>query len=318
MATVTASAESKTQSFTGVHIPENFDAVLKTGLDEVMKRSIKEPKQGMQYFKKRNMSKASEKFQSFYGLGEVQQIRDGENTPVDEMGLGFDWTLSNNTYKGSIKFTKDLIEDEMYGVINDRQKELVASYWRTVEMVLADVFNRSLGASGAPLVCEDGMYLGDDSRPNPYALAGTWSNLESAGSITPSSLFQAQLNFRSYKNERGQLTPLKMKKIIIRPQDEEAVWQILKTDKKVDTSLNTKNFQQGRFEYEVYDYLTSAVNIFVAEDANGAKNELYFGDRIAPELSTDWDSKDVLSQRIRARFGVGAGRPYIFRFQDVS
>lgn len=318
MATVTASERSVTQSFPGVHIPENFDAVCKTGLDDVFRRDIEEPRQGMQFFKKKNLTKASETYQSYYGLGEVQQVRDGENIPADEFGLGFDMTLTSNTFKGQIKITKDLIEDEQYGVIKDRQQQLVESFRRTQEMVLADVFNRALGASGAPFICEDGMYLGDSARPNPFALAGTWSNLESAGSITAASLFQTQLNFRSYKNERGQLTPLKMKAIVIRPQDEQTVWEILKTDRDVNTSINKKNYQQDRFEYIVYDYLTSAVNFFIAEDRGGAKNELYFGDRISPELRTWWDDTDVLAQRIRARFGVGCGRPYMFRFQDVS
>jgi phage major head subunit gpT-like protein len=317
MSTVTASAKSKTQSWAGVHIPENFEDVCKTGLDDVFKRTMEMPEQGKQFFKTRNMTKRSEKFLSYFGLGEVQQVTDTEDIPADEMGLGFDWTLTNNIYKGKINITKELIEDEMYGVINDRQQELSQSYKATVEAVLADVFNRSLGASGAPFACDDGLYLGDSARPNPYALAGTWSNLESAGAITVASLTQAQLNFKSYKNERGQLRPLKMKALVIRPEDEQNVWEILKSEKEPTSSLNKKNYQQDKFEYIVYDYLTSAVNFFIAEDAGGAKNELYFGDRISPEIRTWWD-EDVMVQRIRARFGVGCGRPYIFRFQDVS
>jgi len=300
MATETASARSVTQSFAGVMIPENFQAVCEAGLDDVFKDSLKEPRQG------------------YYGLGEVQQVRDGEDIPSDEFGLGFDWSLTSNTYKGKIEITKDLIEDELYGVIKDRQKELVASFHRARETVLADVFNRSLGASGAPFLCEDGLYLGDDERPQPYALAGTWGNLEAPGALTAAGIFQTQLNFRQYKNERGNLTPLKLKKIVVRPNEEKTVWEILRTDRDVNTSINKKNYQQNRFDYEVYDYMTSAVAVFVADDAGGAKNHLKYGDRISPETRTWWDGQDVMVQRIRARFGVGCGRPYIFRFQDVS
>lgn len=315
MATKTASAKSISQSFTGVHIPENFEAVIKTGLDDVFKRSLEEPRQGSRYFDDESLNKASKKFQSYYGLGEVQQVSDGENIPSDEMGLGFDWELSSNTYKGKIEITKDLIEDELYGVIKDRQQELVDSYHRTKEQVMADVFNRALGASGAPFLCEDGMYLGDDSRPQPFALAGTWGNLESEGTITAASLFQTQLNFRSYKNERGQLTPLHLDKIVVRPQDEKTVWEILKTEKDIETSINKMNYQQNRFNYEVYDHLTSAIAVFIAKDGT---NELKFGNRIAPELRTWQDDTDVYAQRVRGRYGVGCGRPYKFRFQDVS
>lgn len=321
MATVTTDKKSvPSVSRPGVHIPENFDAVLKTGLDDVFKRELKTPYEGMQFFKKKNMTKASYKFQSYYGLGQVSQVSELENVDADEIGLGFDWTLTSNIYKGEIAITQEMKEDELYGVISDLQTELSESERYAKEIILADVFNRALGSSGAPFICEDGMYLGDSGRPNPYALAGEWSNLESAGDITASSLFQAQLNFANNKNERGQKRPLKMKSLVIRPQDEETVWEILKSEKEPTSALNKRNFQQDRFNYTVYNYLTSAVNVFLAEDKNGAKNELYFGDRVAPtiETYTDGSNPQVTRQRIRCRFGVGAGRPYTMRFMDVS
>lgn len=321
MATKTASAESvPSVSRPGVHIPENFEAVLKTGLDEVFKRELETPYEGMQFFKKKNMSKRSYKFQSYYGLGHVSQVTELENVDSDEIGLGFDWTLTSNIFKGEIAITKEMKEDELHGVIRDLQAELSESERYSKEIILADVFNRALGASGAPFLCEDGMYLGDESRPNPYALAGNWSNLEAAGDITASSIFQAQLNFAQNKDERGKKKPLKMKTLVIRPQDEETVWEILKSDKEPTSSLNKRNFQQDRFSYIVYNYLTSAVNVFIAEDKHGAKNELYFGDRVSPQVETykDGNNPDVTRQRIRSRFGVGAGRPYNMRFKDVS
>jgi len=319
MATVTASAESVTYSRPGMHVKENFEAVIATGLDEVYKRSLTEPMEGMQFFRTIAMNKATHKFQSHYGLGTISQNRDSEALPFDEKGLGFDWTLSVNTFRGGLQIERELQEDELYGVIGDLQTELVDSEKRSREYVLADVFNRCMGTSGAPFVCEDGMYLIDSARPNPFKQAGNWSNVESTGVINANGLYQTQLNFSAYTNERGQLRPLKLGKMIIRPTDEKTVWEILQSDKRPSDAMNAKNFQYGRFQYLVYNYLTSAVALFLAEDTKGPRNELMFGDRAAPQLET-WtaDNPDITKQRIRTRYGVGCGRPYIWRGQTVS
>lgn len=321
MATVTASADSVTYSRPGIHVPENFTAVLAAGLDDVFKREMERPAEGMQFFRTIPMKKATHKFQSYYGLGTVSQNRDSEELPYDEMGLGFDNELTVNTFRGAIKVEKELVEDELYGVIKGRQQELVESERLAREYVLADVFNRCLGTSGAPFLCEDGMYLIDSARPNAFKRAGTWSNLDSTSTITLNQLFDVQLQFAYNTDERGALAPLKMTHIIIRPAEEKTVWEILNSDKRPYDAQNAKNFQYGRFEAIVYNMLTSAVALYVALPGGfkSERNELLFGDRVSPQLET-WMSNgnDVTHQRIRTRYGVGCNRPYVWRGHALS
>jgi len=321
MGTKIAAALATSASRPGIHIPENFAAVIATGLDDVMKRSMDRPREGMQFFRKKPMKKATNRFQSHYGLGTVSQNRDSEALPYDETGLGFKWDLTVNTFRGAIKIEKELVEDELYGTISDMQAELVESEALSRELVLADVFDRALGASGAPFLCEDGMYLIDSARPNAFKRAGTWSNLEAPGAITPTSIFNTQLNFGAQLDERGQKAPMKMSGMVIRRDEEKTVWEIVQSDKRPNDAQNARNFQYGRFEYTVYNMLSTATAFYVAADGGfqSAKNELYFGDRVAPQLETwDTDGGDVHHQRIRTRFGVGCGRPQMWRGQTVS
>jgi len=321
MATKTAAALSVSASRPGIHVPENFGAVLQTGLDDVFKRSMKRPREGMQFLRPVSMKKSTHKFQSYYGLGTVSQNRDSEDLPYDEMGLGFDNELTSNTFRGAIKIEKELQEDELYGVITGRQQELVESEALSRELVIADVFNRALGASGAPFLCEDGMYFIDSARPNAFKRAGNWSNLEASSAITPNQLFDTQLSFSTTRDERGQLTPMKMSHIIVRPADEKTVWEILKSDKRPYDAQNAKNFQFGRFQAIVYNMLTTATAFYAAmpEGFKSTKNELYFGDRVAPQLET-WTSNggDVTHQRIRTRYGIACNRPYAWKAHTVS
>jgi hypothetical protein len=312
----TASAKSVVYSRPGIHVTENFEAVLVAGLDEVRKRESNRPREGAAYFRSIPMSKRTHTFQSYYGLGTVQQNRDSEDLPYDTMGLGFDWTLTTNTFRGAISIEQELIEDELYGVIRDRQQELVESEGLTRELIMCDWFNRGLGTSGAPALCEDGMYFIDSSRPNAFKMAGSWSNLEATGAITPTGIYTAQLNFAAYRDERGQLSPMKLSHLVIRPNEEKTVWEILQSDLRPTDAMNAANFQKGRFSYQVYNMLTSGYVYYAAADGGfqNQRNELYFGERAAPDMKT-WTSNggDVYHQRIRTRYGIGCGRPHFWR-----
>lgn len=320
MPTVTASALSVVSSRPGIHIPENFAAVIATGLDDVFKRVMERPSEGKQFFREIGMKKAQHKFQSHFGLGTVAQNSDTEKLPYDEKGLGFGWTLTSNTFRGAIAISKELVEDELYGTIADMQSELSESYKTSEELVMADVFNRAFGTSGAPFVCEDGMYLIDSARPQAFDQVANWSNLEATGALTLNAIYQASLNFASNTDERGQLAPLKLARLIIRPTDEKSVWEILKSDLRPTDAMNAKNFMFGRFEYTPYNYLTAANIFYLADSPKASKNELIFGNRVAPSQETwkNGDNPDVTNQRIRGRFGVGAGRPYIWRGMIIS
>lgn len=320
MATLTASALSKSYSNPGIHISDNFAAVLQTGLDDVFKRTMARPSEGMAYVRNRKMNKLTDKFQSHFGLGVVSQNSDTERLVYDEKGLGFGWELTSNIFRGAIAISRELKEDELYGTITDLQADLSESYKTTEELVIADAFNRCLGTAGAPFLCEDGMYLIDSDRPNAYKVAGTWSNLESASAITATSIYTATLNFAANKDERGYLAPLTLKKIVIRPTDEKALWEILKSDLRPTDAMNAANFMKGRFEYSVYNYLTSAVVLYLAGDPKGKDNELIFGERMSPSIKTweDGTNPDIIRQRIRGRFGLGCGRPTMWRGGTVS
>uniref|UniRef100_A0A6M3JZ78 Putative capsid protein n=1 Tax=viral metagenome TaxID=1070528 RepID=A0A6M3JZ78_9ZZZZ len=320
MPTVTASADYVRYSQPGIHLAENFAAVLAAGLDEVAKRDMKRPAEGAQFFHPRTANKASIKFQSYYGLGVVAQNRDADDLPYDEQGLGFDYEITMNTFRGAIAIEKELQEDELYGAISDLQSNLVESAKTAVELVMADVFNRSLGTAGAPFICEDGMYFIDSSRPNAHTQAGTWSNLEASASITPTSLYTAQLAFAALKDERGMLAPQVMRRIVCRPTDEKTLWEILKSDLRPTDAMNAANYMRGRFEYTVYNYLTSAVILYLAGDPKSAQNELEFVWRKRPEIVTwkDGTNPDITRQRIRYRIGIGCRRPYLWRGGVVS
>ena len=318
----TASAKSAVQQ-TGsdIQTQENFEACLVSGLDKVWKREWMHPREGEQFFRSETTNKKTLNFQNYRSIGTlVEQNRDADDIPYDTRGEGFSHSVTTNNYRKGIAIEKTLTETDQYGVVRNMQSDLAENAKIGLELVMADVFNRGVNPTNAPLLAEDGMYFIDSDRPNAYARAGTWSNEESVSAITPNSIFQCQLNFAAHKDEIGQLSPLQLKRMIIRPQDQKTVWEILRSDLRPTDAMNAKNFQYGRFEYTIYNFLTDAAVYYMANDGKSPKNELAFYWRVHPGFKTwlDGSNPDITRQRVRFSFGLGLGRPYMWRGGEVS
>ena len=315
-ATETRSLKTSTTSpNVGIMVPEGFASLLAEGTGDVFKRGFDFPFQGEMFYEMDTINKETEKFQSVVGLGNVGQNRDADELPIDEQSEGFSHSITTYVYRGKTGYERRLFEDELYGQIRDNAQELREGSSRSVELIMADGVNRALGASGAPFLAEDGGYWLDSSRNNPHAKGGQWSNVEATSVISAAAIFQAQLNFRSHVGERGHKDPKTMTNVYIRPADEESIWEILKSDLRPTDSMNAKNFQMGRFQYTVYDHLTTALILYKAEGRNEVKG-LW---RSRPGLETFTDGNpDILYQRVRFRFGIGAVRPDVWRGGTVS
>jgi hypothetical protein len=319
MATVTASARSRNNAAAAIMDVTVWAEMLATGLDEVLKKDMEQPIQGLQFFRERSVQKKTNNYQSVYGLGLISQNDDAEALPVDEKGIGFDWSVTNYVHRGSIAITRELKETEQYGTIGDMQSDLIVSARNTVEYVCADAINRALGTSGAPFLCEDGMYLIDSARPNAYAPAGAWSNLESTSALTLDAIFNAALNFRKHTNKRGYLASQKLMKVIIRPDEEKTMFELAKSNKRPADAMNAANWAEG-IDYMVYDYMTTQQAMYVSVDPKSAANQLVFEWRVTPQVETfeAGDNPDVIKQRVRAAWGIGCGRPDVWRGGALS
>lgn len=304
-------------------VAEAYVNVLARGLDKVWKRDNERPKQGMQFLREMTTPgmRESASYRTYRSAGGiVGHNRDAEDIPFIVRGEGFGFSVTTYNFRQGIQIEKTLQEVDDVGVVRSLQTDLIENSDLSVELAIADIFNRGCNPSSAPVLADDGMYFIDSSRPNANPAAGTWSNEETASAITPSSIYQAQLNARAMTDENGELAPTFIKQLIIRPQDEKTVWEIQKSDYRPTDAMNAKNYLFGRFEYVVYDFLTDACIYYMVGDAKSDKNELMFFWRVKPELKT-WvgDNPDVIKQRIRFAFGLGLGSPRkVWRGGEVS
>jgi len=315
--TKTAAAKAAIQN-TGSDIftSEAFKAALTKGLLKVFKREFAIVEQGMQFFREESQKRESETIQAYRQIGgSVPQNRDADEIPYVTTSDGFSYTRQTFNYRRGLAIERTLMEVDDVGVIRNRQADLARNAAITREQACADVFNRMLGAAGAPVLADDGMYLIDSDRPNADPAGGLWSNLEATAAITPDSIFQAQLNARATTGDDGELYPLRVQYIICRPQDSKKLWEIANSDYRPTDAMNVNNYfkemADAKFDVIVYDHLTSANIIYGLCDPKSDMNELQYVWRVKPSFLTwqDGTNPDIMRQRVRMAFGLALGSP---------
>ena len=313
----TESAESTVQAGSGVELVDEFGDLTSAGIDEAFKREAATPIQGQQYFTVKNVDKNNYKYQAMTGIGLVQINSDGAAMPIDKKSMGFDTTISNYVMRLAMGITRELLETDRYGVIGNHARSLTHAARKTIERILADAFNRGFQATGTigstpnlSMLCEDGYALIANTRPESKGGVGTWSNLETTGSLTADMVATARINFRKYQDNNGDLDPQMMTAIVVPPDEEDTIKEITGSNLKVDTSLNNTNVVSD-VKYKVWDWLESDKVVFEGD----CENELEFHVRIAPSVLTyqAGDNPDLLMSRLRMALGTGCRRPGYFR-----
>lgn len=313
----TASAETVSQSFPGIHLKENFAALLETNLDLVKKRVWDRDLMGLKFFRQESTSKDHVIHQYLYGMGLVPRNRDTEDLPLDQIGRGFQNTIYMVTYRLAVQFERETMEDDQYGQIEPKQAKFLDALNKTIEYTLADCFNNGFGTSGsAPFICADGMYLFDSARNNPHPGVAQWSNLETAADLTEASLWTMEQNFADNLDERGHHAPLNMSRLVIPKQLERKAYQLARSSKTPEDAMNAANYFQG-LQYDVWNYLTDsdAWFGFAGDSYQSEDNELLFYWRVRPSVVTYevGGNPDIVAQRQRSRWGFGADRPHAWR-----
>lgn len=311
----TESVESVVQVGTGVQLLDDANAnFFQAALDEAKNMYSQTPIEGSKYFKVRNVDKNNYSSQDVLGIGLAQVNSDVADLPVDKQVVGFEQQISNYVLRNAMAIGREVLETDRHGVIGEHARNLIHSGEKTIERILADVFNRGFGSSdggdtataGLSLLAEDGLAVFSGNRPQPRAAAGTWSNLRTAGALTADSVAAARVSFNTYIDGNGDLDPQMLEKVIVSPDLEDTMREISGTTLKVDTSLNTTNVVSGT-SYDCWHWLDSGTIIFCGDGDNGVE----FHVRENPSTLTwnDGSNPDKIWSRLRMAIGTGAKRP---------
>lgn len=254
-------------------------------------------------FQHETSSKAWEEDVGLSGFGYASVKAEGGTISYDTMLQGFTTRYNHVVYGLGFTITREMVEDDQYGVISKkRAKALARSMRLTKDVIAANILNRAFtsGYTGG-----DGKTLCATDHPN--VAGGTWSNqLATAANLSEAALEQMNIDIMKLTDDRGLKIALRPKQLIIPPDLVFEAERILKTEQRVGTANNDINAlkMMGKVNTVVVNqYLTSATAFWLQTDCpDGLK---YFERRADNfDMDNEFDTENA-KYKATARYSFG-------------
>ena len=241
---------------------------------------------------------------SMFGL--APEKPEGTPIPYYTAQQGFTSRYEHVTYGLGFIITEEMIDDDLYDVIGERNARALAKSMRvTKETVGANVYNRAFNGS---YVGGDNVSLLNTAHPN--VAGGTWSNtLSTAADLSEASLEQACIDIMKWEDDRGLPVQIMPKSLVLPVDEVFNAERILKSNLRAGTADNDTNAlnNMGKFNDVVSSvYLTDPDAWFIRTDVQDGMK--YF-ERKADDFSMDNDF-DTSNYKYKA-----TGR-YSFKWSD--
>jgi phage major head subunit gpT-like protein len=280
-----------------------FLNLLVEGLSKVFYDQYKDyPAKYKEVYRVEKSSKYKETLHSVAPLGAFAQKAEGTSIEYADMSDGYEKDFTHTAWARGLRFTRELVDDELYGVMRDRTKQLARAGMITQETQHAKLFNYA--TVNTYFAGQDGLSLLNDSHT--YAdNTGTWDNYSASTDLSLSALETAFNAMRRYKDDKGNLIMVEPKYLLIPPELEFDAYEILNSSGKPYTADNESNYFKGRLEVITWPYLSVDTGIwFVLSDDKSIWPVSY--QRVPMEFKNDSDF-DTMDLKVSAycRFSNG-------------
>jgi len=279
-----------------------FSDILAPGLAEVVALAYKMyPEEYSKIFKMKGSKKKSEQTTTIEGLGVAPVLNEGAPIEFKDLTQGYDETYTHVDYGLGFRVTRNMYDDDLYGVMESAAEYLGRSIRLSIENAAANIFNNGFTASAA--------YYGPDgvelfSRVHPFASGGTAANeLSAAADLSTTSLQAALSDVESMVDSTGAPIVLIPKTLLIPSELRWDASVILESQLKSGTANNDKNvFKDLDLSFEINHYLTDADTSFLICDKNSLKG--WMRQKPKFENDDDFDTKDAKFSVV-SRFSFG-------------
>lgn len=257
---------------TGTLMKESYADLYDKTMDAFLQREESIPLQLGKYFREERVDSLTYKVTEWSDiLNMPRMLDDTAPQPFDQPSPGYDSTLTIYTWRNGVRIEETLVKIDRSGKVQAMMQGLPASARRFVEAAMADIFNTATttaGADGSNLIANDHYHAG--------GVGGTWSNIETAAAFSSTSFNTMRANMRKRKNEKGFVSPITLKKVLVPVDLESTAVQISRSDRVPETSTNAANPWKG-MDYEVIDSLTSTTGFWGVGDLPQTMHGLIYG-----------------------------------------
>jgi hypothetical protein len=255
------------------------------------------------------------------GISVLQEKPEDAPTMYTEMIQGGSKRFYHLTYSLGIRSSKELMDDDQYGLIQKGPALLARSAAFTQELIAWNVFN--LGFTSA-ITTVDGLSLFNNQHPllggpaatnlapgaaNVISASGTWPNRPSTDiDFSVAGLQLATNHAARMVDNQGFPIRLRWSYLITPPELRFLVREVLGSSGKPYTSDNTINsLLPEDYKHLEVPWLNSASSWFMAAQKEDHTLRVYMREKPKSDFDDDFDS-DAIKQKTRFRMSAGATR----------
>ena len=245
------------------------------------------------------------------GIGAMSDMQDFDGSiTYDTFSQLYNTTIEFPELATGFKVERKLADDDLFGIMDQRPRQMAQAVARTKEKKAADVFNlgfTATTASSSYLSGGDGVALFSDSHPYSPDDATTQDNKGTTAMSATAIEATRRIGKRSIFNDKGEILDINYDTILCTSELEETAWEVINSKGKVETANNNRNFHYGRYKLAVWDRLSDSNNWFLI-DSKLCKLFLMFLERVAPEYRYDRDFDTLIAKwSVYARWNAWYG-----------
>lgn len=306
----------------GTMVRGQFPKLMAPGLHKIYNDAMDTEQRALEYpavFNEEGSTSAYEQDLKMGSYGPL--VEKPENTPITYTGMvqGGDKRYIHLTYGLGVRTSKELWDDDKYGVIKQAPKALARSIRFTKEMVAWNILNQGFSAN---VTTSDGVSLFNSQHPllggsvatnigpglaNVIYAAGTYPNRPSTDIDLSFTAIQLATNqFERLVDAQGMPIAIRPKMLIIPPELKFIARELLGSAGKPGSSDNDINSLLGEnLSFMVSHYTTSQGAWFMLADKQYHYLKVFM--RQAPKDSFDDDfDTDAIKQKVTMRMSAGA------------
>lgn len=243
-----------------------------------------EPRLVPELYQMRTSDSASETEGSFGTLGVWDTKQEGQSPPEDQIQQQFKKTFTHDAKAKKVLMSRELIEDQRWGLVEDIGMEIGASAALTFETDGAALFNDI--ASGVLYKSEDGKSIANAAHTN--AQGGNSQSNTGTNTLNFAGLDTTRLAMKAFTNYRGDKMTVIPDELLVPDALEEKSWELVRSVGKPEGANNELNYYNGRFRLYVWHFLTDT-NAWFMMDSRMRRRSLRWYQRISVEVFGDGD-----------------------------
>ena len=277
----------------------NYAKLLEPGLRKIFFETYKEvPEQYSQVFNVMSSKKAIETDLRAGGFSLWNVKGSTDSTEYEDPTKPGTVQYIHKTFSKGFIVEKEMVDDELYNIINKMPKALARAARATVETVAASIFNNAFTPD--PKAWEGEALISDNHKRLD---GGTTTNYIGKLTLSEANLEIAFKLAAEQVDERGLKIQMRPDTLVVPRALEFTAAKIVESTLLPGTDYNDINPMKGRLKVVVLDYLTDDNNWFLLDSKLHQLN-FFWRERLNFKTETDFDT-DQAKYKGRMRFSVG-------------